>query len=547
MKKSKLRYHKTDTRKKKVRNSKFVNLPGITIIFILSSLCLIFFVQLLQDHTIPVILFFVFLMSFLVWHRLYQIFHDLKLVFVYKNGCNLINNVSVKKKFPPLAFIIPSFNEPFEVAKMTFKSILDTPYKGKKEIIVVDNSSKTSNEDFVNWKLYVENFNQNHGVTDTIANFYYNKDGRNLKPGNLDLAQRVIQYGELVVILDVDSTLPNDINILEQAVEEFEKNDMLGMLQFKIKATNEHFNNLTKSLAATQNLHRTRMIYRGEGGYKIFEGHNGMIRKSLLDRTDDWTDYHKGNIMVTEDILKSTQLYELGYYGKSLHIETGEWIPNSLKSLKNMWMRWSYGNSQILSKYFKRIFGDNIKLIEKFDILYHVLDHVTPFLFFATAILLNLFVPGSATNIFILLFYLLPQTIAGVASYFTYANKLDLAFSKKMKRLYAAFFLIDTYIMFIKVKSVINYLLGVSQGWKITEKGIDKIMNWKYILRNESFNVGIILCFTAIFLISWKINYYMEYEGLIYHAFFILIIINLVMCLLLFGKNGRRKGNNVED
>jgi cellulose synthase/poly-beta-1,6-N-acetylglucosamine synthase-like glycosyltransferase len=485
-------------------------------------------------------------MLLIAWHKAYQFLYDFKLLCGFTGEYDALQQPLAQKNLPPVAFIIPSYHEPFAVAKMTFDSAVNIQYSGFKEIIVVDNSRDTSTDDFIKWKAYVENFNSTTRQKNTSATFVINEAKNTLKPGNLDLGQRHIREGEFVVVLDVDSTLPGNEDLLGRAISEFEADGKLGFIQFTMKATNSHFNDLTQAVAANQDLLRLRMISRGYGGYKIFEGHNGIWKKCVLDEMDGWTDYHKGEIIVTEDILKSAKMYSKGYYGKPLHIETGEWIPNSLRALESMWMRWMYGNSQVLAKYFRLIYCPQVSILEKFDITYHILHHYVTILTVLIAFLLQLFVPGLATNIFIVSTIVVPQLIGGITSYFTSLRKLDLPFYKKIQHIYSGFFMIETFIMYTQIKSDLNFMLGRRQGWKVTEKRVENSPRWKSIILSSAFHVKLGIAAIVICLISWIFNYDASLQSLHHHGGLAFVNANLFLCIIAFGKHRRKEHNDVE-
>ena len=482
----------------------------------------------------------------IIWHRCYQILYDLKLLYFDNSyDTNIIRDPN--KKYPPITFVIPSCHEPFSVAKMTFDSILSDDYEGFKEIIIVDNTKSTTTEDFVKWKDYVESFNQRFPKTYASSKFLYNEQQNKLKPGNLDLAQKSAICGEYVVILDVDSTLPPNNKLLMQAITEFEADEALGFIQFRIKATNYHFNNLTMGVAVSQDLLRLRMISRGYGGYKIFEGHNGIWRKKTLDEIGDWTEYYKSNIIITEDILKSAHTYSAGYYGKPLNIETGEWVPSSLKALEGMWMRWMYGNSQVFFKSFRDIYSKNTNIVEKFDISYHVLHHLITLLFIVTAIMLQIFMRGAYTNIFILLFGIIPQVVAAFISYETSVKNLNTSFFKKIRHIYSSFFMIETFIMFTQIKSDIKFFFGFRHGWKVTQKGIEDVDSVLRIILYNGFYISCVMLLILFCLISWIFNYNMSFYSIFHHSGLLFISFNLLFCVLVFSKQGRKVHNNVAD
>jgi cellulose synthase/poly-beta-1,6-N-acetylglucosamine synthase-like glycosyltransferase len=531
--------------KRALVTKRFVNLQVLTLVFICSLLYLAINTWQLQGKPVYVVVLLDSLLFFLVWNKVYQILYDLKLMLFFNDSYDFNVDVPAEMEYPPISFIIPSYQEPFQVAKMTFDSVINASYRGRKEIIVVDNSKDTLASDFIQFKKYVEEFPVLHPAANVSTRFIYNDRRDTLKPGNLDLAEQYIEEGAFVVILDVDSTLPAKSHLLEKAVTEFITDGKLGFLQFTMKATNNHFNDLAQSVAASQDLHRLRLTCRSYGGYKIFEGHNGMWRKTVLDKVGAWTDYYKGNIMITEDILKSAQVYSNGYYGKSLNIKTGEWVPCSLNALESMWMRWTYGTSQVLFKYFKELYSKHVSWIEKFDISYHVLHHFAHGLILPFAILLQLFMPGAVANMFIIAVYILPQLVAAVTIYVKSISKLNLPFAKKIAYLYSGLFLVDTFIMSTQLKSTFNFLAGVPQGWKVTEKGVENSSKWKELFISKSFHIIVAgICFITSAL-SWIFHYNMHFAGLVNVFLLSFMGINLLLCILFFGKEGQKEHNNV--
>jgi cellulose synthase/poly-beta-1,6-N-acetylglucosamine synthase-like glycosyltransferase len=361
------------------------------------------------------------------------------------------------------------------------------------------------------------------------------------------LAQQNIKAAQLVVFLDVDSTLPTGGNLLERAVTEFEMDDKLGFLQFRIKATNSSFNSLTQAVAANQNLLKLRHISKGYGGYKIFEGHNAMWRKTVLDEIGVWTDYYRDDVIITEDILMSTHVYSKGYYGKPLNIETGEWVPSSLRALESMWMRWTYGHTQILFKYFKKIYPNQTSLSEKFEIAYHMLHHLVIVITFLIAYFLQLLVPGLLTNIFLGLFIIIPQLVSALTSFLiSYNEHGKLSFFKLLWHTYAGFFLVDTFIMSTQIKSNIKFMLGIRQGWKVTEKGVESTVAWRSILQEKLFHIVFAFFSLTICAISWSTKYDMSISSIWNHVALLFISLNLLLCIAFFGKQGRKHFNRID-
>ncbi|MDR7132734.1 cellulose synthase/poly-beta-1,6-N-acetylglucosamine synthase-like glycosyltransferase [Algoriphagus sp. 4150] len=538
-------YKKNDKLSASLTEKKFVTGKALCVILMISLLYVFLFSDSIKELPLAVFILMDLLIFFVVLHKTYQILYDIKLLFWFDRDFDTPLDFPKEIQLPSITFVIPSYQEPFNVAKMTFDSVVNAPYPGLKVIIVVDNSKNVLADDFVNWKSYIETSQLRH--PEITVKFVYNEEQDKLKSGNLDLAHRFISPDELVVFLDVDSTLPNSCNLLERAVAEFEADKALGFIQFRIRATNCHFNGLTQAITWHQDLLRLRMISRGYGGYKIFEGHNGMWRKKALDDIGPWTSYYKGDIIITEDILKSVDAFSKGYTGKQLNIETGEWVPSSLHALDGMWSRWMYGNTQVFFKYFNKIYSERVSILSKFDISYHILHQFVIGCFFVVAFALQLLVPGGSATIFIVSMFVVPQLVGIFTSYVSLNDKSQsISIKRKVMDLYSGFFLIETFIMVTQMKSNIKFILGMSQGWKVTEKGFENAMSWMNVLRNRLFHVAMIFMCLSICFVSWFVNYGFAFDAVKYHLALLFLSFNLVWCIIAFGRQGRQEHNNVE-
>lgn len=241
---------------------------------------------------------------------------------------------------PAISVIMPSYEEPFDVKKMTLDSILAMDYPGRLEVISVDNSPDTRSDEFTRWRDHLATL----GVP-----FIHNPDANALKPGNLDVALRAAT-GEYVVFVDVDSTMPRDPAFLTDALQDFAADPRLGFVQFHVVPTNGHFNALTRGVARFQHLHNAVDIVGGMGGFTLFKGHNAIWRRSALDAVGSWREELGGRVILAEDFLKSFHAYTRGYHGRVSWVPTGEWIPSSLAAFTSMWHRWIYGTIQVAVK-----------------------------------------------------------------------------------------------------------------------------------------------------------------------------------------------------
>lgn len=518
----------------RIPSKSFVSPSVVVLVFLISIVIwLSFFLYLIRFDSIILTLLGIVLF-FAVWHRVYQVVFDLKLLrFLQKESLPsdvlLDSNGDVS-----MSIIIPSFEEPYAVAKLTFDSAVKAPFSGRKQIIVVDNSSDRTSHDYRLWRSYVENYQYDSPRNNVDALFIHNFEIGKLKPGNIDIALRQAINHEFVLILDVDSTLPSQGNLLDTAVNRFKTEPYLGCLQFLIVATNCLASDFAQIVGRNQDLMRLRMIARGFGGFKIFEGHNGIMRSSALKIAGPWTQYFKNRVIISEDVLKTLDIYEAGYYSSSLNVATGEWVPMSIKSLESMWMRWMYGNSQVFFKSSCKIFSTRLRPLELMDLLFHVLQHGVAMMFFCLLIGFQLLVEGNLTNIFVLVLYVLPQMTAAVVSIRQAISRQEGFELRQLALYYKAFFLIDIFIMSTQIRSSIRFLRGLAQSWRVTGKTKELHLDINSYLADNIFHFGLSGCcllvpFVSIFYLrAFQDINVMNYAGSMFTA------INLFACLLLF-------------
>ncbi len=527
---------------KKMINMNFFILTVLS--FALFAVCQFF---LLKDVPLFISIFIFILLFFPSLGNIYDCVFYIKFLVIGHKIADYNLECGKSGHYPAVAFIIPSYHEPFEVARMTFDSIRDIDYKGKKEIIVVDNSRDTDHNDFIFWKNYVESYNSNNDFENISTKFIYNDKKEGLKPGNMDEGQKFVEDAEFVAILDVDSTLPLRKNLIDKSIAEFTADEKLGYIQYQMVATNHYFNQLTQAISVSQNFLRLKRHASSYGGFSFFLGHNGIWKRSLLDKTGPWLEYYRGNIMITEDILKTLYVYENGHYGKSMAVRTGEWIPSSLNALESMWMRWTYGGIQVLWKYFRKIFiFRNFKLSEKVDEIHHFISIWMNALLYPVSIILLIFLPQLNLNALMLLLYFIPAFIRMYISY-RYSDKdLNAPLIIKIYYLYAGFFIIDSFIFFVIMRSVCNFLLGKPQGWKITAKAVEEVPSWFSIILARLPIILLSILIIIIVIIKWIVIYKYNPVALFNYFPIMFISFNLLLCIILYGREGRTKSNLAE-
>ena len=448
-------------------------------------------------------------------------------------------------ELPPVAFVLASYQEPFDVAKMTFDCARDMEYRGRRTIVVVDNSADTSSEDFRRWKRYVESQDGRRPGLRVV--FAYNEKKGGLKPGNLDLAQTLLGDAAYVVLLDIDSSLPLRGRLLERAVRQFQDDARLGMLQFHTTATNDHFNPLSGAVAVAQNALRLKHLLRADGGFAMFYGHNAMWRRSLLDQFGPWLEHHRGNVMVTEDLLKTVSAYTKGYTCRYADVTSGEWIPSSLDALESMWLRWSYGAMQVLSKYWRSIVSTpNLRPLERLDLLAFVFGYAATAVYFPLSLLWILFLsPGQVTFLTLLMLYL-PIVASAIVVHRRYASQLDAPLGRKLWSLYAGHFLIEPFIFVVSLKALFNFAIGVGQGWKVTAKSVEETPSWPQVVSRHRVIVGFATALLVLLVASWGLRFDFAPSAFVSYLPTALMAVNLLLCVALYGRQGRNAGNAIE-
>ncbi len=451
-------------------------------------------------------------------------------------------------EYPFISFVIPSFHEPFDVAKLTLDSALEINYPGVKEIIVVDNSTNVdSSIDFIKWRDYVVEMGEKTDWNVSVR-FIHNDDTAGLKPGNLDLAQSYLSNdSEYVVFLDIDSTLPCDSNLLQRSIAEFGADNTLGWVQFLTKSTNNSFNKASEAIGVYQNLLRITCHFRSFGGFTLFYGHNAIWKRECLEKLGPWLEKHRGQIMVTEDILKSIIAYNSGYYGKSIGIETGEWVPNSLGALESMWQRWTYGTCQIIGKYFFPILKTKrMTFLEKYDLLHSILLYWGYAITYPLAILYQFLLPPDVSWVFIIISCMLPQIFSGISVYKHYLSSQHKSITEKVRDFYTGAIMISSFVTVVQLKGTYNYLLNVDQGWKVTEKRVKGSKSFWYITKRYILYLVFGFGMLGSSVISWAYNFDMEPIKLLNYAPMLIISFNLILSIVFFGNASRKVSNSVE-
>ncbi|OEZ33573.1 glycosyl transferase [Francisella endosymbiont of Amblyomma maculatum] len=450
--------------------------------------------------------------------------------------CFIDSLLSSKKTFVEQAaelecsIVITTRNEPFDVCKLTFDSAYNLDYpKEKLEIVVVDNSD-LSHQDFVRWKQYVNQHNMLDGIS---YKFIHRSGTEGFKPRNLDIAMQYVCF-DYVLFLDVDSTLPE--NALKVALPEFKRNSKLGFVSFLIESTNYSTNLVTKVASIFQNTIRYFNEFVGKYGYCNYQGHNGIWSRKALEATSKWEEYHRSQVMVTEDIAAGFRCYEAGFISKPVFLKTGEWVPTSLKEFEKMWLRWSFGGMQVMHKYMSNIISSsNLYFRVKLDMLYLLFKVVTSG-FPIFALLLVFFPRNNLAFISIVNVTLVPLLILSFW-YYLYGD-IEGSFLSKISQIYMAIFMLSSFVFWCGIKAEINYYLNKPQGWKPTSKVFDKVDGWTKVIYDNigklSFSVfGLIVAVYSVCKFYSQPDFYMYLLCMLPS---ILLFLNTVLCIMVLGR-----------
>ncbi|MEV6678199.1 cyclic nucleotide-binding domain-containing protein [Streptomyces erythrochromogenes] len=482
-----------------------------------------------------------------IYATIYEVGYTLKAILFHRRWTRAPYPLpDVLAEPPGVAFLIASYQEPFEVAKMTFDCARDTAYPGPREIIVVDNSKDRDAEEYRRWKEYVESHIGRDENVRVI--FRYNTKTGGLKPGNVDLAQSLIGESRYVVLLDIDSSLPVYGDFLSRAVNEFECDETLGVLQFNTMATNDHFNQLTGPIAVTQSAMHVGQMVRGYGGFAIFYGHNAMWRRSTLDASGPWLEHYRGNVMLSEDLLKTVSAYSRGYTSRYMDVATGEWIPSSLESLESMYMRWAYGTFQVFFKRFKQIVTTpGLDFLQRIDLVLSMVGYIVGAIFFPLSVVWLFFFPARTAGAITLFMLLAPPIAAAWLVYLRYIRQLSSSRLRKFWDLYSGVFIVRYYTLMIGMRSAINFLIGVRQGWRVTSKGFEERPSWPQVIRRNAYVVALSVLILAAFGVAWGVR--TGFSAAAVTAFIpsvLLVSVNLILCVLLYGRQARTEEGTVE-
>ncbi|MES2824015.1 MAG: glycosyltransferase [Pseudomonadota bacterium] len=431
------------------------------------------------------------------------------------------------------AIVIASRNEPFLVAQMTFDSALALSFPAnKKEIIVVDNSD-ISFPQYNLWKEYVESFADNGSKKiDGVRVVFIHRDGtEGFKPRNLDLAMDAVT-AELLLYLDVDSTVLPDT--LLRIAPMFKWDEKIGFVQLYTLPTNA---NGKSPLAFAQSVRnyflRLEMVFLTHASHSLFYGHNAIWRADVVRALGNCLEYHRNEVVVTEDLSMSFRARFHGHYGVGAWLESGEWVPESMRETEAMWLRWTVGTYQVYAKHFTQL--KNLTMFTKLELLgwiqnvgYSINYGLVP-LYVVLGLLLN-----STLLMWMVVMSLLPEVIQALCAFYKLSLGEMKAF-KKFCKCYAAFFILSTFVNWVRCIGLLCYLAGVKQGWTPTGKSSESEISFIRVIKER---YGFLLLGVGCF--SYSIILLINETTSFWNFFLISMMgfygLNSLLCVYLFGK-----------
>jgi hypothetical protein len=249
--------------------------------------------------------------------------------------------------------------------------------------------------------------------------------------------------------------------------------------------------------------------------------------------------------MVTEDLLKTVRIYQLGYYCIYRNVVTGEWIPTSLDALESMWLRWTYGGQQVFFKYFREIMTTpNLRPLERLDLVTFILHYFVGAMFFPLSLAWSLFLAPAQVGVWSLIMMYAPLLASGALIYQRYTRHLRVSPAQKLWRWYAGTFLVEAYIFTVQLQGVVNFLTGRPQGWRVTAKSVETIPSWGEVASRHSTRLllalGMVLCVLAV----WAVRFSFSNHALFFYSPLLLTAVFLVHSIVAFGRSGRVQGNH---
>lgn len=297
-------------------------------------------------------------LSFICIYSLVQ----LHLLFLYRRQKRKPQLEPSKKieHYPSVTIQLPIYNERYVISRLIDQVVkIDYP-KAKLEIQVLDDSDDETAEiiaDKVNF-YRSQNFNIKHIRRSKRVGF---------KAGALAAGLQNSE-GDFIAIFDADF-LPS-ADFLTQTLPYFEQPD-IGMVQTRWSYINPSYSLFTALQAFGLNAHfSVEQAGRNSSNLFInFNGTGGIWRKTCIVDGGGWS-----ADTLSEDLDLSYRCQFKGWKMKYLENSySPAELPVSIAAIKSQQRRWSKGAAEVNRRYFKRIWQQSGKLIQKIHATFHLM------------------------------------------------------------------------------------------------------------------------------------------------------------------------------
>lgn len=456
------------------------------------------------------------------------------------------------REHPKVAIILPTYKEPFDVARMTLDSLIAMEYDGEWKIIVVDNSAD-DHDDLQVWKAYVKDLRELF-LGSNLSVEWISRDPakKGYKPLNLDVAydRYIAKDWEVAYVMYVDTDSTFHPHTLNDLIKAFSEDEEVAYIQLMTVANNMGVNGLSRAVGMQQTIFRYVLGEIGNWGMPIFYGHNAMFRRAVIPQLGSFLEMDaNGEFMLTEDFSMTIRTYLQGGYGKPHWVLSGEGVPTSLAALKGMWERWAVGGLQVLFKYFSKVIvSKKISFYEKASFVFHGMCYPSQALI-PLLILASPFIPEF--TFFALAVVVLNAGLSAIGFEWKFAPQIE-ATRKHQPDLisyFLSFFAVNSYIIWVMFLSTWKFLYRLlipkkyreRLTWVVTPKGQEEKMSEWDVIKDNAYILVFIGLFTGISA-HFLINFYFKPSDLIILLPGGLFCFNLLLTLVVFGR--ARKASN---
>jgi membrane glycosyltransferase len=213
-----------------------------------------------------------------------------------------------------------------------------------------------------------------------------------------------------------------------------------------------------------------------------------------------------------------------------------------------MWMRWTYGGFQVLSKYFRAIVSaKGLTTTERIDVVTLIGSYAaTPLIFPVAFLWFAVFPPALVALMTFLIIFLPPLLYAGL--YWHLNNTAErLPLIKRVWDLYSGLYVIESYVFMVQLRAVVNFFAGKKQGWKVTVKSGEEKPRVRDTLLDNGFMVTLAALSITALIAGWGWYSGFAANELPYFLVVALIPVNLLVCVMAYGGQVQHDDENADD